>query len=60
MFTTKELEKQSAVEALPNVTTSYNYGRVSITERDREIAEQVKKKFQFFCKATRLDIKQFF
>ncbi|CAD8206649.1 unnamed protein product [Paramecium pentaurelia] len=60
VFTTKNLEKVSPSEDVPQMSTQYNYGRVSITERDRQVAEVVKKKFQYFCKATRLDIKQFF
>ncbi|CAD8108204.1 unnamed protein product [Paramecium sonneborni] len=60
VFTTKNLEKVSPSEEVPMMSTQYNYGRVSITERDRQVAEVVQKKFQYFCKATRLDIKQFF
>ncbi len=60
VFTLKNLEKISPVQPLPTLSTNYNYGRIIINERDYVIAEQVKKRFQFFSKATRLDIKQFF
>jgi hypothetical protein len=57
VFTTKNLEKSTASNALAQINTKYNYGRVQITDKDRTVAEQAKKRFQFFCKATRLDIK---
>lgn len=45
VFTVKNLEKSVPSEPVKEVSTNYNYGRVLITERDRVIAEQVKKKF---------------
>lgn len=59
VFTTKGLEKQPLTN-VTNPSLQFNYGREPLTQEEIALSGKVIRRFTYFARANRLDIKQFF